>query len=178
MQHIPHNRTHHNRANTHKQTRPQLLQMLYKRSLLTMVQATRKPKPRHPNHPPYETGPAPRADPAEPPDGTDPSDTTPPDTGAGSSETSTRSTRSSTPPPDTESLNSRIPVPNDRPISGKRFAPKSRSKAITRRIRCNGVNSVVPMQPIVPEPPQPGCVIPGNQKPAGDRLTRPAPAHG
>src|SRR5258708_7077472 len=36
--------------------------------------------------------------------------------------------------PETESLNSRIPVPSDRPISGRRFAPKSSRATIRSRM--------------------------------------------
>ena len=37
--------------------------------------------------------------------------------------------------PVTESLNSRIPTPSERPISGSRFAPKSSRARIKRKIR-------------------------------------------
>ena len=42
--------------------------------------------------------------------------------------------------PVTESLNSRIPLPSDRPISGRRFAPKRRSATSRRRMISQGAD--------------------------------------
>ena len=124
---------------------PQLVEMLDKRRLLAMIEATRKPDPRHPQ-PSRErrlgdglglllraaagagAGAA----------GLDGRRQQEPAAGAagcggGSSERVSIFVASCTPV--TESLNSLMPTPSERPISGSRFAPKSSRARISRKIR-------------------------------------------
>ncbi len=148
----PDDRTDDDGADADEQALAQLIEVLDERCLLAVVQATRKPWPRHPWHLALRdglgfalsrsrsrrlfSGRLQRRGGCRDGAGrrriTSGAGATA--TGGGSSEcVSTEGVLVVT-----ESLNSRIPVPSDRPISGNRFAPKRSSSTSRRMIRWSG----------------------------------------